>query len=198
MQYPKSYKIAVNAAIPYQEFKQNPYAVLCTTSLGGHLSWFENNGGRWFAKPVSIFGIHESKRESQQSQACQFLQRLAKDVDFEKLRKNSMAPTNGDVDKDHAVSFSPMRRKLQYNWRTRSSAAQQNRSYLPSDSSLASKTPFVDDDVYRLRRAIRCHLSGTWMCISFGYANETFLRAALISVDTLALSDEGLRSSTAL
>jgi hypothetical protein len=44
--------IAVNEAIPYEEFKQNPYAVLCTTSLGGHLSWFEFGGHRWHARPV--------------------------------------------------------------------------------------------------------------------------------------------------
>lgn len=47
----------MNEAIPYAEFKQNPYAVLCTTSLGGHLSWFEfgNGGQRWHAKPVVNF-----------------------------------------------------------------------------------------------------------------------------------------------
>ena len=45
-------QIAVKEAIPFEEFKQNPYAVLCTTSMGGHLSWFETGGGRWFAKPV--------------------------------------------------------------------------------------------------------------------------------------------------
>lgn len=45
--------ICVNEAIPYEEFKQNPYAVLCTTSLGGHLSWFQVGGTRWFAKAVS-------------------------------------------------------------------------------------------------------------------------------------------------
>ena len=39
-------------AIPFMEFKQNPYAVLLTTSMGGHLSWFESGGGRWFAEPV--------------------------------------------------------------------------------------------------------------------------------------------------
>jgi predicted alpha/beta-fold hydrolase len=34
---------------------QNPYTVLVTTSLGGHLSWFEGGGegDRWHAKPVS-------------------------------------------------------------------------------------------------------------------------------------------------
>ncbi|EOD42881.1 alpha beta fold family [Neofusicoccum parvum] len=46
--------ISVNEAIPYDEFKQNPYAVLCATSLGGHLSWFQSNGDRWFAKAVGI------------------------------------------------------------------------------------------------------------------------------------------------
>ena len=46
-------QIAVKEAIPLQEFRQNPFVVLCTTSLGGHLSWFESGGGRWFAKPVS-------------------------------------------------------------------------------------------------------------------------------------------------
>ncbi|KAB5575675.1 hypothetical protein GE09DRAFT_600184 [Coniochaeta sp. 2T2.1] len=35
--------------------KQNPYTVLCSTSLGGHLSWFEIGGGRWHAKPITNF-----------------------------------------------------------------------------------------------------------------------------------------------
>ena len=45
--------IAVEEAVPYQEIKQNPYVVLCMTSGGGHLFWFELGGGRWHAKPVS-------------------------------------------------------------------------------------------------------------------------------------------------
>jgi len=45
-------QIAVDEAVPKEEFKQNPYTVLCSTSLGGHLSWFEIGGGRWHAKPV--------------------------------------------------------------------------------------------------------------------------------------------------
>ena len=48
-----SHQIAVKEAIPFQEFQQNPFVLLCTTSLGGHLSWFEIGGGRWFSKPVS-------------------------------------------------------------------------------------------------------------------------------------------------
>ena len=45
--------IANDEAVPYEEMKQNPYTVLCATSGGGHLSWFELGGGRWHAKPVS-------------------------------------------------------------------------------------------------------------------------------------------------
>jgi len=45
--------IACDEAVPYEEIKQNPYTVLCATSGGGHLSWFELGGGRWHAKPVS-------------------------------------------------------------------------------------------------------------------------------------------------
>ncbi|KAI8181484.1 putative esterase [Colletotrichum sp. SAR 10_86] len=50
--------IAVEEAIPYEEFQKNPYTVLCTTSLGGHLCWFEPGGGRWHAKPVTNFFNH--------------------------------------------------------------------------------------------------------------------------------------------
>lgn len=45
--------IAADEALPRIEMEQNPYGVLCTTSLGGHLSWFETGGGRWFARVVS-------------------------------------------------------------------------------------------------------------------------------------------------
>lgn len=45
--------IAVAEAVPYEEIKQNPYVVLCMSSGGGHLFWFELGGGRWHAKPVS-------------------------------------------------------------------------------------------------------------------------------------------------
>lgn len=46
--------IACDEAVPYEEIKQNPYVVMCATSGGGHLSWFELGGGRWHAKPVSL------------------------------------------------------------------------------------------------------------------------------------------------
>jgi predicted alpha/beta-fold hydrolase len=44
--------IVNDAAVPYEEVKKNPYAVMCTTSLGGHLSFFELGGGRWYTTAV--------------------------------------------------------------------------------------------------------------------------------------------------
>lgn len=46
--------IACDEAVPYEEIKCNPYVVLCATSGGGHLGWFEFGGARWHAKPVSM------------------------------------------------------------------------------------------------------------------------------------------------
>jgi predicted alpha/beta-fold hydrolase len=48
-------QISSKAAIPFEEFKQNPYAVLCTTNWGGHLGSFQFGGGRWFATAASAF-----------------------------------------------------------------------------------------------------------------------------------------------
>jgi predicted alpha/beta-fold hydrolase len=57
-------QIVANDAIPYGEFKQNPYAILCTTSLGGHLSWFELGGHRWHSKPVRLHSPHALPRDT--------------------------------------------------------------------------------------------------------------------------------------
>ncbi|EMC96169.1 hypothetical protein BAUCODRAFT_465314 [Baudoinia panamericana UAMH 10762] len=54
--------IAADEGVPYEEVKQNPYVVLCATSGGGHLSWFELGGGRWHAKPVSAASAVVSHR----------------------------------------------------------------------------------------------------------------------------------------
>lgn len=45
--------IACDEAVPYEEIRQNPYVLLCASSGGGHLAWFELGGGRWHCKPVS-------------------------------------------------------------------------------------------------------------------------------------------------
>ncbi|TQN74660.1 putative esterase [Colletotrichum shisoi] len=86
--------IAVNEAIPYEEFEKNPYTVLCTTSLGGHLCWFEPGGGRWHAKPVANFFNH-----------------MAFNVDHSQLppKTNSAPPTNGKSE----FHFDPVRRKME-------------------------------------------------------------------------------------
>jgi uncharacterized protein len=45
--------VVLEEALPKMEIQATPYGVLCTTSLGGHLGWFELGGGRWFVKAVS-------------------------------------------------------------------------------------------------------------------------------------------------
>ncbi|KAA8908943.1 Alpha/Beta hydrolase protein [Sphaerosporella brunnea] len=47
--------IAVDEAVPYDEAAANPYVFMAVTDGGGHLSWFESDGGRWFAKPICNF-----------------------------------------------------------------------------------------------------------------------------------------------
>ena len=42
----------MDEAVPYDEVKANPYCFMATTPTGGHLSWFEYGGGRWFARTV--------------------------------------------------------------------------------------------------------------------------------------------------
>ncbi|GKT58757.1 alpha/beta fold family protein [Colletotrichum tofieldiae] len=88
--------IAVNEAIPYEEFGKNPYTVLCTTSLGGHLCWFEPGGGRWHAKP---------------DQVANFFNHMAFNVDYSQLppKTNGAPPTNGKSE----FHFNPVRRKME-------------------------------------------------------------------------------------
>ncbi|PWW80373.1 AB-hydrolase YheT [Tuber magnatum] len=49
------YQVAVDEGVPYDEVKANPYCFMATTPTGGHLSWFEYGGGRWFARTVVDF-----------------------------------------------------------------------------------------------------------------------------------------------
>ncbi|KAI1438740.1 Alpha/Beta hydrolase protein [Xylaria sp. CBS 124048] len=86
--------IACNMALPYAEAAKTPYAVLCTTSMGGHIGWFEAGGGRWHAKPV-----------------CNFLNHMAFKIDHSSIDSQ----TNGKVTYSTPMStgeFSPLRRKL--------------------------------------------------------------------------------------
>ncbi|PGH04767.1 hypothetical protein AJ79_06989 [Helicocarpus griseus UAMH5409] len=97
--------ISVKEALPYEEIKQTPYGVMCTTSWGGHLSWFELGGSRWFTKPVT-----------------NFLTKMATEVDLDAPFKievgNDCAELNSkqqQVDLPQigpTPDFVPMRRKL--------------------------------------------------------------------------------------
>ncbi|KAL2167640.1 hypothetical protein VTG60DRAFT_977 [Thermothelomyces hinnuleus] len=85
--------IAVYDAIPFQEFTQNPYTVLLTTSLGGHLSWFELGGGRWHARPI-----------------CNFLNRMVTEINLDAITPD----VNGTkLETQFVTEFNPVRRKLQ-------------------------------------------------------------------------------------
>jgi predicted alpha/beta-fold hydrolase len=88
--------IASQEAVPLEEFKKTPWAVLLSTSLGGHLSWFESGGGRWFAKP-----------------GAQFLQRVHNDLDLVSTEtKQEMGNGLVGVDVPQVSPFIPMRRRL--------------------------------------------------------------------------------------
>ncbi|KAK4246298.1 Alpha/Beta hydrolase protein [Corynascus novoguineensis] len=85
--------IAVYEAIPFQEFTQNPYTVLLTTSLGGHLSWFELGGGRWHARPI-----------------CNFLNRMVTEINLSAITPDA---NRTKLETQFVTEFDPVRRKLQ-------------------------------------------------------------------------------------
>ena len=89
--------ISADQAIPREEIKKNPYVVLCTTSVGGHLSWFEVGGGRWFSKA-----------------SVAFLNSMAKEVDGAKWRADAGADANGHLPPGNGKTaiYEPLRRKL--------------------------------------------------------------------------------------
>lgn len=39
--------VCLDVAVPYHLIETNPYLVICATTIGGHLGWFEMGGGRW-------------------------------------------------------------------------------------------------------------------------------------------------------
>ena len=82
---------------------QTPFGVMLTTAWGGHLSWFEVGGTRWFTKPVTAF-----------------LNKMATEVDvdvpFEVPEGIGFNPTIVPVNKADdgpTPDFVPMRRKQQ-------------------------------------------------------------------------------------
>ncbi|KAI1214889.1 AB-hydrolase YheT [Annulohypoxylon truncatum] len=86
--------IASNLSIPYAEASTNPFTVLCTTSLGGHLGWFEIGGGRWHGKPV-----------------CNFLNHMAFEIDLNSINSEANGKrTSGNP--MYGTNFDPIRRKM--------------------------------------------------------------------------------------
>ncbi|KAK6071670.1 hypothetical protein SCUP234_09591 [Seiridium cupressi] len=84
--------ISAEEALPYGEIMSNPYAVLCTTSLGGHLGWFEPSGARWHTRPVT-----------------NFMNYMAFEAKLDKIK--SSVGENGKI--YHAgAEFDPLRRKM--------------------------------------------------------------------------------------
>lgn len=83
--------IAVDEAVPYGELKLNPYTVMCATSLGGHLAFYEPGGGRWHPKPI-----------------CNFLHKMATEVDLKAIPREEHITTN----ESNILHFDPMRRKM--------------------------------------------------------------------------------------
>lgn len=84
-------QIAVDEAVPYGELKLNPYTVMCATSLGGHLAFYEPGGGRWHPKPI-----------------CNFLHKMATEVDLKAIPREEHITTN----ESNILHFDPMRRKM--------------------------------------------------------------------------------------
>jgi hypothetical protein len=118
--FPKSMadclQIAVNEALPRNEVKQTPYGVLCTTSLGGHLSWFELGGGRWFPRAVSMPDpLRRLWSHLYSGKTTAFLQKMAREMDLEKMPNSDDAFEGGIVSSKREplkLAFEPMRRKL--------------------------------------------------------------------------------------
>lgn len=86
-------QVAIKEGIPFEEFKQNPNTTLLTTSLGGHLCWFQSDGGRWYAKPLTGFLNHLAFEVEPDSLGP------LKDADAAKMGTNK-------------VNYNPMRRKM--------------------------------------------------------------------------------------
>ena len=45
--------IVPKECLPFENFQLNPYCILCTTTRGGHIGWYERSGTRWFTRVVS-------------------------------------------------------------------------------------------------------------------------------------------------
>ena len=106
-------QISHHTALPWEEIRQNPYTVMLTTVTGGHLSWFEVGGTRWFAKPVG-FQASTLKALANDSKAANFLMKMAEGR--AEVIKPSLPVAREYSDRlslvDRPFQYSVMRRKL--------------------------------------------------------------------------------------
>lgn len=89
--------VVVAETIPKEEFQVSTQAVLCTTTHGGHLGWFEFGGQRWMTKVVtSLF------------------QKIADEMDPQHpFRLQPSSNSNGSLPERQILkNFDPMRRKM--------------------------------------------------------------------------------------
>jgi len=93
--------VCSSEALPRQEVQTTPYGVLCTTPTGGHVSWFELGGTRWFAKVTTAF-----------------FQQMAGEIDWDTGSKPDVngALLEGQISREEREPlkpvFEPMRRKM--------------------------------------------------------------------------------------
>ncbi|KIW17315.1 hypothetical protein PV08_04507 [Exophiala spinifera] len=93
--------VTASEALPRQEVQTTPYGVLCTTSTGGHLGWFELGGKRWFARVTTAF-----------------FQTMARDIDLDAISRTDAddAQVEGQISRNNrhplVPVFEPMRRKM--------------------------------------------------------------------------------------
>ncbi|KIX10601.1 uncharacterized protein Z518_01685 [Rhinocladiella mackenziei CBS 650.93] len=93
--------VTASEALPREEVQQTPFGVLCTTTTGGHLSWFELGGTRWFAKVTTAF-----------------FQKMAHEIDLDAVPKTDVngVQHEGEISRQQREPltpiFEPMRRKL--------------------------------------------------------------------------------------
>ncbi|KIW26878.1 uncharacterized protein PV07_06672 [Cladophialophora immunda] len=93
--------VTASEALPREEVQQTPYGVLCTTPGGGHLSWFELGGRRWFERVTTAF-----------------FQTMANDIDLDAISKTdgNGAQLEGQISRGERQPlkpvFEPMRRKM--------------------------------------------------------------------------------------
>jgi hypothetical protein len=109
-------QVAADEALPYREILQTPYAVLCSTSMGGHLGWFEIGGGRWFVKPVStsLSPAFVAIILTQFPQTVNFLRAMAEDVDLVALDKQLQASYDAPTSSTSSRPvYQAMRRKME-------------------------------------------------------------------------------------